>query len=163
MNFPDAGLGGHNHCRNPGSEEAGPWCYTTQPGVRFELCDVPPPRANCTLKDSANPYHYHTLCPVDCATLLGNGVCEMRCNITSCAYDRGDCGVGLDIKAVLKDSGIDLGMGAEQAYTLVVGSVAVGLLVGLFILCCVLRKRKADEVKIRGYTLEERVKDQDDL
>ena len=69
--------------------------------------------------------------------LLGNGVCEMRCNITSCAYDRGDCGVGLDIKAVLKDSGIDLGMGAEQAYTLVVGSVAVGLLVGLFILCCV--------------------------
>ena len=71
------------------------------------------------------PYHYHTLCPVDCAPLLGNGVCEMRCNITSCAYDRAR-GVGLDIKAVLKDSGIDLGMGAEQAYTLVVGSVAVG-------------------------------------
>lgn len=29
-----------NHCRNPDGE-SGPWCYTTDPSRRFELCDVP--------------------------------------------------------------------------------------------------------------------------
>ncbi|CAG5104057.1 Oidioi.mRNA.OKI2018_I69.chr1.g1072.t1.cds [Oikopleura dioica] len=30
-----------NYCRNPDGDENGPWCYTTDPDVRFEYCDVP--------------------------------------------------------------------------------------------------------------------------
>lgn len=41
-NFPNAGLGDHNYCRNPDLEIAA-WCYTTSPtGPRRELCSVPP-------------------------------------------------------------------------------------------------------------------------
>ncbi|KAJ8303518.1 hypothetical protein KUTeg_019914 [Tegillarca granosa] len=29
-----------NYCRNPG-DESKPWCYTTDPDKRFELCDIP--------------------------------------------------------------------------------------------------------------------------
>ena len=32
--------GDHNYCRNPDGE-AGTWCYTTDPDVRWELCLVP--------------------------------------------------------------------------------------------------------------------------
>ena len=56
LNFPELGLGGHNSCRNPTGEESTPWCYTLQPGVRFEVCDVPSPSVNCSLKTSQNPY-----------------------------------------------------------------------------------------------------------
>ena len=101
LNFPDDGLGGHNHCRNPGQlpltlgrnrartltrtlitptptptatatatrtptltptlqpspgrEERGPWCYTMDPSVRFELCALPPPQqAGCADRPSAS-------------------------------------------------------------------------------------------------------------
>ena len=34
--------GGHNYCRNPGSRAPeGPWCFTTDPNIRWEYCDVP--------------------------------------------------------------------------------------------------------------------------
>jgi len=150
LNHPTAGLGGHNHCRNPDGEEAHPWCYTTQPGVRFELCDVPPPQANCSLKDSANPYHYHTLCPFDCAPLLGNGMCEVRCNISSCAYDRGDCGIGLDLSAVL--TGYVKQRTALSMYVLIGSGVFVGVAIGFVILRFVLFKAKKAEEQRRGYT-----------
>ena len=152
-NFPKAGLGGHNHCRNPGGEEAGPWCYTTRPGLRFERCDVPPASTSCSLKDSANPYRYHTLCPVDCASILGNGLCDQRCNISSCAYDRGDCGVGLDIGLVA--AGLAPGLSLHAVYAMVAGGVVVGLGVGLLVLRAVLAKLKHDEDKRRGYTAAE--------
>ena len=30
-----------NHCRNPGGTESSPWCYTTDPSVRWQYCDIP--------------------------------------------------------------------------------------------------------------------------
>ncbi|XP_029472620.1 hepatocyte growth factor isoform X2 [Rhinatrema bivittatum] len=30
-----------NYCRNPRGEEGGPWCFTTSPEVRHEVCDIP--------------------------------------------------------------------------------------------------------------------------
>ncbi|XP_072359756.1 plasminogen [Scyliorhinus torazame] len=37
-NFPDAGLVG-NYCRNP-DQDSVPWCYTTDPSVRWEYCRI---------------------------------------------------------------------------------------------------------------------------
>ena len=28
----------HNYCRNPDSEDGGVWCYTEDPGTRWEYC-----------------------------------------------------------------------------------------------------------------------------
>lgn len=33
-----------NYCRNPDNENGGPWCHTTDPGMRWEYCNV----AMCT-------------------------------------------------------------------------------------------------------------------
>mmetsp|Transcript_14151 Transcript_14151/g.20727 ORF Transcript_14151/g.20727 Transcript_14151/m.20727 type:complete len:307 (-) Transcript_14151:600-1520(-) len=38
--YPDKGLGNHNYCRNPDNEDRA-WCYTTDPGKRWDFCDVP--------------------------------------------------------------------------------------------------------------------------
>src|SRR4051812_25450926 len=39
--FPDGGqASAWNYCRNPDSSTEGPWCYTTDPGVIREYCDV---------------------------------------------------------------------------------------------------------------------------
>ncbi|XP_048747647.2 uncharacterized protein LOC125659895 [Ostrea edulis] len=38
--FTTSMAGHENYCRNP-DKESGPWCYTTDPGKRFELCDIP--------------------------------------------------------------------------------------------------------------------------
>lgn len=40
VNYPGSGLGNNNFCRNPDSDTGG-WCYTTDPNVRWEYCDVP--------------------------------------------------------------------------------------------------------------------------
>ena len=31
----------HNFCRNPEVDSGGVWCYTMDPNVRWEYCDVP--------------------------------------------------------------------------------------------------------------------------
>jgi hypothetical protein len=46
LNFPDGGLGGHNFCRNPDGETA-PWCYTTDPVLRWEYCNIGQPWQHC--------------------------------------------------------------------------------------------------------------------
>jgi len=38
-NFPNRGVGDHPFCRNPDDDPRGPWCYTTDPGLRWEYCD----------------------------------------------------------------------------------------------------------------------------
>jgi len=41
-NFPDGSReAARNYCRNPDSDPAGPWCYTTDPMVRWDYCDIP--------------------------------------------------------------------------------------------------------------------------
>lgn len=37
--FPKAGLGDHNHCRNPDQSKKA-WCFTMDPNVRLEECSV---------------------------------------------------------------------------------------------------------------------------
>ncbi|CAH1786987.1 unnamed protein product, partial [Owenia fusiformis] len=40
--FPDATLGdAANYCRNPDGEPGGLWCYTSDPGQRWDYCDIP--------------------------------------------------------------------------------------------------------------------------
>jgi len=40
--YPDGSVEeAQNYCRNPEEGFVGIWCYTTDPRVRFERCDVP--------------------------------------------------------------------------------------------------------------------------
>ncbi len=38
--FPDS-LRSHSFCRNPSGQRERPWCYSTNPDLEWEFCDVP--------------------------------------------------------------------------------------------------------------------------
>ena len=38
--FPEI-QGAENFCRNAGGQEPHPWCYTSDPNVRWQYCDIP--------------------------------------------------------------------------------------------------------------------------
>ena len=40
QNWPNDDLRG-NRCRNPGGLEPQVWCYTTDPNVEWDYCDIP--------------------------------------------------------------------------------------------------------------------------
>ncbi|XP_029800593.1 plasminogen [Suricata suricatta] len=44
--YPLEGLE-ENYCRNPDNDEKGPWCYTTDPNVRFDYCNIPECEDEC--------------------------------------------------------------------------------------------------------------------
>ena len=63
--YPDANLGGHNHCRNPetGDGSTGPWCMVNSFDVKWEYCDVGPVHDACDEGDNGAPSP-HTLTPL---------------------------------------------------------------------------------------------------
>ncbi|XP_035694564.1 uncharacterized protein LOC118428574 [Branchiostoma floridae] len=60
--YPNAGLD-ENYCRNPDGNDAGPWCFTTDPDVRWQFCDV----TTCVAATTTPPSH------CDTATTDGSG------------------------------------------------------------------------------------------
>ena len=55
-NYPEAGLGNHNYCRNPDDEPTGAWCYTNNPDKRWEHCGVPECPSTPDKKDCSDCY-----------------------------------------------------------------------------------------------------------
>ncbi|XP_070542993.1 zinc metalloproteinase nas-12-like isoform X2 [Ptychodera flava] len=49
------GLGDHNDCRNPDNDPRGVWCYTTDPRVKYDHCDIGTPEKNCAVTRSETP------------------------------------------------------------------------------------------------------------
>merc|ERR1719163_88734 len=48
------GLGNHNYCRNPDGRDETPWCFTMDPAVPWEPCDIPEcPEKKRNFKDEA--------------------------------------------------------------------------------------------------------------
>lgn len=80
--YPTAGLGAHASCRNPGGVNAFPWCYTTDPRLRWERCDVAPP----SVSGCSERKQHHTP-----AKQRGPSACERTCPHSYALVLAGDC------------------------------------------------------------------------
>ena len=55
-NYPDAGLGAHNYCRNPDGADGGAWCYNAESDLpEWGYCDVPRCNKRCDLSPTPAP------------------------------------------------------------------------------------------------------------
>lgn len=76
VSYPGTGIvGGHNYCRNPGSDSGGAWCYTTDPNVQWEYCNVPMCTFDGIISDWWNhfPYNGHVSAhPTPAPTFFGD-------------------------------------------------------------------------------------------
>ena len=114
--YPLAGLGAHSACRNPGGVNEGPWCYTNEPKIRWEVCAVGTPSASgCSggngrggnggfLGSMANrsghlpaakargPSACERICPLSFALITGSGGSSPECEgVDDCSCDGEPC------------------------------------------------------------------------
>jgi hypothetical protein len=89
-------LGNHSSCRNPDNWDGGPWCYTTDPQVRFEPCFSPcedlaaKNRAKCQGWCYNGGYHNPKTCACMCPKYASGTNCE---NVNKTAiYGKLTCG-----------------------------------------------------------------------
>ncbi|KAH8088675.1 serine-type endopeptidase [Aureococcus anophagefferens] len=74
-NYPDAGLGDHNSCRNPDGDSGRAWCYNAEgTDPRWQYCDVP---------------YCSPLC--DAASLCARHDAEQRCPPARCEWKKKAC------------------------------------------------------------------------
>ncbi|KAL5019133.1 hypothetical protein ScPMuIL_004855 [Solemya velum] len=74
--FPDAYISAaNNYCRDP-SNTGMPWCYTTDPGVRWQFCDIPvcpwATKSCCGVPET----HRHNLSSLDLICETETAVCD---------------------------------------------------------------------------------------
>ncbi|XP_070546367.1 neuronal cell adhesion molecule-like [Ptychodera flava] len=76
-NYPNAGLGEHNYCRNPDGENKA-WCYTTDSSIRREFCDIGQPDEYCEIpvEQRAPVLIYH---PEQVVTVLMGKTMKLKC------------------------------------------------------------------------------------
>lgn len=58
-------MGNHSYCRNPDNEPGGVWCFTTDPGKRWEYCSQVPKcivRVDCRVEE----WGAWSSCPATC-------------------------------------------------------------------------------------------------
>lgn len=79
-----------NYCRNAGGEEKRPWCYTMDPDVRWQYCDIPPcantsdqyqiPETEIVMENNFDPTFVLILSVCGLAGVLGIACMALLCH-----------------------------------------------------------------------------------